>query len=261
MPAAAIPIIAGVAAGAASTLVVTTATAIAIGSAVMSATMMLTMKKPSLGDYRSASERSQVLRAAASDKTCVYGRVISSGLLSFAAEEPGEQDEGELLHLALVLAGTKLSRIGDVWLGDDLASTYGELVAFELHADRQTCDPFMLAHCADWKEDMIGQGITWLRMSLKFNAEKFPSGLPNIKIEKFGKEVWDPRDGAWKWSANSALVILDYYRSWLQVPDDEIRMDEFIVAANICDELVSLPNGKTEPRYTTNVELDRKSVV
>lgn len=256
MPAAAIPVIAGVAAGAASTLVVTTATAIAIGSAVMSATMMLTMKKPSLGDYRSASERSQVLRAAASDKTCVYGRVISSGLLSFAAEEPGEQDEGELLHLAIVLAGTKLSRIGDVWLGDDLASTYGELVSFELHADRQTCDPFMLAHCADWKEDMIGKGITWLRMSLKFNAEKFPSGLPNIKFEKFGKEVWDPRDGRWKWSANSALVILDYYRSWLKVPDDEIRMDEFITAANICDELVSLPNGKTEPRYTTNVEFD-----
>ena len=27
-----------------------------------------------------------MLRAAASDKTCVYGRVISSGLLSFAAE-------------------------------------------------------------------------------------------------------------------------------------------------------------------------------
>ncbi|WP_421228448.1 phage tail tip protein J-related protein [Aeromonas jandaei] len=256
MPAAAIPVIAGIAAGAASTLVVTTATAIAIGSAVMSATMMLTMKKPSLGDYRSASERSQVLRAAASDKSCVYGRVISSGLMSFAAEEPGEQDEGEWLHMALVLAGTKLSRIGNVWLGDDLASTYGDLVSWELHTDRQTCDPFMLERCADWKEDMIGQGITWLRMSLKFNAEKFPSGLPNIKIEKFGKTVWDPRDGAWKWSDNPALVILDYYRSWLKVPDDELRINDFIVAANICDEMVTVSGGKMEPRYTINAEFD-----
>jgi hypothetical protein len=256
MPAAAIPIIAGVAAGAGSALFVTTATAIAIGSAVMSATMMLTMKKPSLGDYRSASERSQVMRAAASDKSCVYGRVISSGLLSIAAEEAGEQDEGEWLHLALVLAGTKLTRIGDLWLGDDLVGTYGGLVSWELHADRQTCDPFMLEKCADWKEDMIGQGITWLRLSLKFDAEKFPAGLPNIKVEKFGKEVWDPRDGKWKWSDNSALVILDYYRSWLQVPDDEIRMDEFIVAANICDEIVTVADGKVEPRYTTNVEFD-----
>jgi len=197
MPAAFIPVIAGAAAGVGSALVVSTATAIAIGSAVMSATMMLTMKKPSLGDYRSASERSQVLRAAASDKSCVYGRVISSGLMSW-------------LHLALVLAGTKLTRIGDLWLGDDLVGTYGDLVSWELHADRQTCDPYMLEKCADWKEDMIGQGITWLRLSLKFNAEKFPAGLPNIKVEKFGKEVWDPRDNQWKWSDNPALVILDY---------------------------------------------------
>ncbi|MBV7439068.1 DUF1983 domain-containing protein [Aeromonas sp. sif2416] len=256
MPAAAIPLIAGVAAGAASTLVVTTATAIAIGTAVASATMMLTAKTPSMADYRSASERNQVLRAAASDKTCVYGRVVSSGLLSFAAEQAGEQDEGELLHLALVIAGHKLSRIGGLWLGDDPIGDFSDLVSYELHADRQTCDPFMLAKCADWKEDMIGQGITWLRISLKFDAQKFPSGLPNIKVEKFGKEVWDPRDSKWKWSDNVALIILDYYRSWLKVPDDEIRMNEFIVAANICDELLTRPDGTLEPRYTANFEFD-----
>lgn len=256
MPAVAIPIIAGVAAGAGSALVVTTATAIAIGTAVASATMMITAKKPSLGDYRSASERSQILRAAASDKTCTYGRVISSGLMSFAAEQAGEQDEGEWLHIALVLAGHKLSRIGNIWLGDDLVGTFGELVSYELHADRQTCDPFMLANCADWRSDMIGRGITWLRISCKFDAEKFPAGLPNIKVEKFGKEVWDPRDGKWKWSANAALVILDYYRSWLKVPDDEIRLDEFIQAANLCDERVTIPGGGTEARYTINMEFD-----
>ncbi|MBP8153511.1 MAG: hypothetical protein KAX85_08295, partial [Aeromonas sp.] len=230
--------------------------ALSIGTAVATATMMLTTKKPSLSDYRSASERSQVLRAAASDKTCVYGRVISSGLLSFAAEQAGEQDEGEWLHLALVIAGHKLSRVGDIWLGDDLIGTFSDLVSYELHADRKTCDPFMLAKCADWKEDMIGQGITWLRLSLKFDPQKFPAGLPNIKVEKFGKEVWDPRDSKWKWSDNVALVILDYYRSWLNVPDDEIRMNEFIVAANICDELVTRPDGTREPRYTANVEFD-----
>lgn len=259
MPAAAVPLIAGAAAGAgayAAVTAVTVSMALSIGTAVATVTMMLTTKKPSLSDYRSASERSQVLRAAASDKTCVYGRVVSSGLLSFAAEQAGEQDEGEWLHLALVLAGTKLTRIGDLWLGDDLVGTYGDLVSWELHADRQTCDPYMLEKCADWKEDMIGQGITWLRLSLKFNAEKFPAGLPNIKVEKFGKEVWDPRDNKWKWSDNPALVILDYYRSWLQVPDDEIRIEEFIVAANICDEIVTVADGKVEPRYTINAEFD-----
>ncbi|MCY9821144.1 phage tail tip protein J-related protein [Aeromonas media] len=259
MPAAAVPLIAGAAAGAGAYAAVTAVTvgmALSIGTAVATATMMLTTKKPSLSDYRSASERSQVLRAAASDKTCIYGRVISSGLLSFAAEQAGEQDEGEWLHLALVLAGHKLSRIGNLWLGDDLIGEFSDLVSYELHADRNTCDPFMLAKCADWKEDMIGLGITWLRLSLKFDPQKFPAGLPNIKVEKFGKEVWDPRDGKWKWSDNVALVILDYYRSWLKVPDDEIRMNEFIIAANICDELVTRPDGTLEPRYTANVEFD-----
>ncbi|MFM5247336.1 phage tail tip fiber protein [Aeromonas caviae] len=256
MPAVAIPVIAGVAAGAGSSLVVSTATAIAIGTAVASATMMITAKKPSLGDYRSASERSQILRAAASDKTCIYGRVVSSGLMSFAAEQKGEQEEGEWLHVALVISGHKLSRIGDIWLGDDLIGTFGDLVSYELHVDRQTCDPFMLANCADWQDDMIGQGITWLRISFKFDAEKFPAGLPNIKIEKFGKEVWDPRDGQWKHSRNAALVILDYYRTWLSVPDDELRLDEFVQAANICDELVAIPGGGTEPRYSLDVEFD-----
>ena len=258
MPPVAIPIIAGVAAGAGAyaATTITVATAISIGMAVASATMMLTVKKPSLGDYRSASERSQVLRAAASDKTCVYGRVISSGLMSFAAEQAGEQDEDEWLHLALVLAGHELSSIGNIWLGDDLVGTFGGLVSWELHANRQTCDPFMLANCADWQADMIGQGITWLRISFKFDAEKFPAGLPNIKVEKFGKTVWDPRDGQWKWSRNAALVILDYYRSWLNVPDDELRLDEFIQAANICDELVAIPGGGTEPRYCLDVEFD-----
>ncbi|HGY1052582.1 TPA: DUF1983 domain-containing protein [Aeromonas salmonicida subsp. pectinolytica] len=259
MPVAAVPIIAGVAAGAGAYAAVTAVTigmALSIGTAVATATMMLTAKTPSMADYRSASERNQVLRAAASDKTCVYGRVVSSGLLSFAAEQAGEQDEGEWLHLALVIAGHKLSRIGDIWLGDDPISDFSEVVSFELHADRQTCDPFMLAKCADWKEDMIGQGITWLRISLKFDAQKFPAGLPNIKVEKFGKEVWDPRDSKWKWSDNVALIILDYYRSWLKVPDDEIRMNEFIVAANISDELLTRPDGTHEPRYTANFEFD-----
>ncbi|MGL6585463.1 phage tail tip protein J-related protein [Aeromonas hydrophila] len=256
MPAAAAPIIAGVAAGAGAATVVTVSTAIAIGTMVASATMMIMAKKPSLGDYRGAGERSQVLRAAASDKTCTYGRVISSGLLSFYAEEPGTQSNGEWAHLALVLAGHKLSRTGDIWLGDDLIGEFAGFASYEVHADRQTADPFMLAKCEDWREDMIGKGITWLRLSLKFNAEKFPGGLPNIRVEKFGKEVWDPRDGKWKWSQNAALIILDYYRSWLQVPDDEIRLNEFIVAANICDELVPIPGGGSEPRYTINFEFD-----
>lgn len=47
----------------------------------------------------------------------------------------------------------------------------------------------------------------WLRVSLKFNAEKFPAGIPNIKVEKQGRAVYDPRTGLTGYSNNAALVI------------------------------------------------------
>ncbi|MFQ2255806.1 hypothetical protein ACK33C_22565, partial [Aeromonas hydrophila] len=257
MPPVIVPVLVGIAAGSAAFAAgVVLTTAYAIGAMASMAAMMLTTKTPSFSDFRGASERSQVLRAASASKVAVYGRVISSGLLSNAKEQVGDQTDGELIYLALTIAGHKINGLGRIWLGDDLIETFGELASYELHNDRQTCDPYMLANCPNWREDMIGQGIAWVRLTLKFNAEKFPSGLPNIKMEKFGAEVWDPRDNKVKLTDNAALVILDYYRRWLKVPDDELRMNEFIIAANICDELITLKDGTKEKRYAINGEFD-----
>ncbi|WP_339023806.1 phage tail tip protein J-related protein [Aeromonas salmonicida] len=257
MPPVIVPVLVGVAAGAAAfTAGAVLTMAYAIGAMASMATMMLTTKTPSFSDFRGASERSQVLRAASSSKVAVYGRVISSGLLSNAKEQVGDQTDGELIYLALTIAGHKINGLGKIWLGDDLIETFGELASYELHNDRQTCDPYMLANCPNWREDMIGQGIAWVRFTFKFDAEKFPSGLPNIKMEKFGAEVWDPRDNKVKLTDNAALVILDYYRRWLKVPDDELRINEFIIAANICDEMITLKDGTQEKRYAINGEFD-----
>lgn len=256
MPQAVIPVVVGLAAGAGSALFVSTATAIAIGTAAMSATMMLTTKTPSLGDYTSASERSQLLRAAAAPKVACYGRVVSSVLMSFAEEETGEQKEGEWLHLAVVLAGHEIDRLGKILVGEDEVTTFGDLITYTFHNNPTEADAFLLEHCPSWKPDMIGRGLAWLRISYKSNFEKFPAGLPNLRIEKFGRRVYDPRDGQTKWTDNAALIILDYYRHWLKTPDDEINLEEFKVAANICDEIVTRPDGLTEARYTINGEFD-----
>jgi len=256
MPQAVIPVVVGLAAGAGSALFVSTATAIAIGTAAMSATMMLTTKTPSLGDYTSASERSQLLRAAAAPKVACYGRVVSSVLMSFAEEETGEQKEGEWLHLAVVLAGHEIDRLGKILAGEDEVTTFGDLITYTFHNNPTEADAFLLEHCPSWKSDMIGRGLAWLRISYKSNFEKFPAGLPNLRIEKFGRRVYDPRDGQTKWTDNAALIILDYYRHWLKTPDDEINLEEFKVAANICDEIVTRPDGLTEARYTINGEFD-----
>lgn len=253
MPAA-IPIIATVAAGAAASYQYY-GIAMAITVAAQVATQALT-KKPSIDSYRDTSERKQVLRAAASAKTVVYGRTTAAGTLFFSEEQPGQQDDGEMLHLAVALAGHSLSSIGTVWLGDEPISSYPEYASFQLHTNRQTADPFMLSNCPSWKNDMIGKGITWLRVSLKFSAEKFPSGIPNIKVEKFGRVVYDPRTGLTGYSNNAALVILDYYRNYLKVPDSDINWDQFQEAANICDEDVITGGNTVERRYTINGEFD-----
>ncbi|EBQ7064866.1 DUF1983 domain-containing protein [Salmonella enterica] len=253
MPAA-IPIVATVAAGIAAANEAY-AIAMAITIAAQVATQMLT-KKPSIGGYRDVAERKQVLRAAASPKTVVYGRTVSAGTLFFSEEEKGDQTDGEWLHLAITMAGHPLSGVGTIYLGDDDIGSYPDNATYEVHNDRQTADPFMLQNCPSWKEDMIGKGISWLRVSLKFNAEKFPSGIPNIKVEKTGRKVYDPRTGRTEYSNNLALCVLDYYRNYLKVPDADINWDQFQEAANICDETVTNGDGTTEKRYTLNGEFD-----
>ncbi len=238
-------------------------TTTALGIALMSAgvavqvagSLIFKPKIPSM-DYRDTSERKQMLRSPSASETVIIGKTIASGLLFFAEEEEGEQDENEKITLALALAGHPIDRIGKIWLGDDLVGTFGDKASWELHNDRKDADPFMLKNCPSWKEDMIGRGMAWLRVTLTFDQEKFPYGLPNVKCEIWGKKLFDPRTGETKWSNNGALVILDYYRDYLKVPDSDIDFESFKQAADLCDESVSNADGDSELRYTLNGAYD-----
>ena len=236
---------------------IATGVALAIGMTATVAGALLT-KTPNtnFNAYKGQQERKQVLRAAAAARTVVYGTTVASGVMTFAEEQPGDQDEDELLHMALVVASHPLEGIGDIWLGDDLIQTFEQYVSWEFHNDRQTVDPFMRDNCPSWKDDMIGKGIAWLRISFKFNAEKFPSGLPNIKLLKRGRRVYDPRSGYTVFSDNAALVILDYFRTYLKRSDEHVNWEQFKEAANICDEYVSNADGSTERRYRINGEFE-----
>ena len=224
---------------------------IAAGIATQFAGSMLFKDKLPSG-YRDQSERKQILRSAVAPETIIVGKTVCSGLLFFAEEEKGDQTENERLFMALAIAAHKVDRIGKIWLNDDLISEFGDKADYEFHNSRTDCDPYMLKNAPSWKEDMIGDGLAWLRLTLKYDAEKFPYGVPNVKVEVWGKQIYDPRTGKTVWSNNGALVILDYYRSYLSVPDSDIDFEAFKVAADLCDELVMTPEGNTEPRYTIN---------
>ncbi|QPN88012.1 phage tail tip fiber protein [Proteus vulgaris] len=234
-----------------------------LGIALMSAGIVVQVagslifkpKIPSM-NYRDTSERKQMLRSPSASETVIVGKTVASGLLFFAEEEPGEQEENEKITLALALAGHSIDRVGKIWLGDDLIETFGDKASWELHNDRKDADPFMLKNCPSWKEDMIGRGMAWLRVTLTFDQEKFPYGLPNVKCEIWGKKLFDPRTGKTEWSNNGALVILDYYRDYLKVPDSDIDFESFKQSADLCDESVSDAENGSERRYTLNGAYD-----
>lgn len=225
---------------------------IAAGIATQAAGAMIYKDKMPSMNYRDQSERKQMLRSSTAPETIIVGKTVCSGLLFFAEEERGEQDENERLFMALALAAHKVDHIGRIWLNDDLIGTFGDKAGYEFHNSRTDCDPYMLKNAPSWKEDMIGDGLAWLRLTLRYDAEKFPYGVPNVKVEVWGKQLFDPRTNKTIWSNNGALVVLDFYRGYLGVPDADIDFESFKVAADLCDEPVVSPEGIAEPRYTIN---------
>lgn len=201
--------------------------------------------------YRSQQDRQKLLRSSAAPCSVVYGKTRASGLLAFL-----EQDKDRTLHCAIVLANHPLEGVEDILIDGNPISSYGDLVTWELHNDRQTSDPFMGTHCPSWSPDMIGRGISWLRASFRFDPNKFPFGLPNVTLVKVGKKCYDPRIGKEVYTNNAALVILDYLRTYLKCPDETINWESFKEAANICDEAVKNADGTSERRYTINGEFD-----
>ncbi|MBQ0327037.1 DUF1983 domain-containing protein [Providencia rettgeri] len=225
---------------------------IVAGIAVQAASTFIFQEKMPSMRYRDQSERKQMLRSAVAPETVVVGKTVCSGLLFFAEEEKGDQTDGERLFMSIALAAHPIHKIGRIWLNDDLIETFGDKVSYEFHNGRTTSDPYLLKHAPSWKDDMIGENLAWLRLTLKYDAEKFPYGVPNVKVEMWGKEVYDPRVGKEIWTDNGVLLALDYYRSYLNVPDLEINFNEFKTAADLSYEPVVTPEGNTEPRYTIN---------
>ena len=225
---------------------------IVAGIAVQAASAFIFKDKVPGSGYRDQSERKQMLRSASAPETVVVGKTMMSGLLFFAEEEEGEQDENEELYMALAIASHPIHKLGQIYFNDDKIEDLGDNAQYEFHNGRTEADPYLLKHAPSWKEDMIGRGLAWLRLTLRFDQEKFPYGVPNVKSELWGKEIYDPRTEKTAWSNNGALVILDYYRHYLGVPDSDIDWDAFKSAADICDETVQTPDGKSEPRYTLN---------
>ncbi|HEX6828802.1 MAG TPA: hypothetical protein VF104_07470, partial [Burkholderiales bacterium] len=146
----------------------------------------------------------------------------------------------------------------------------GTLVRVNKHlgAADQTADADLVAEAeGQWTADHRLRGIAYLYARLEFdyreNINAFPSGVTNVSALVKGRNVYDPRTETTAWADNFALCVLDYLIGTVSIEGgtepigvgatlDEIDVESFIAAANICDEEIEIAAGGTERRYTCN---------
>lgn len=116
-------------------------------------------------------------------------------------------------------------------------------------------------------ENARGDGVATVLASIKNPATVdlfttvYPNGRPLIRVTIEASVVWDPRDASqsredpltWEYSDNVALCLLDYLLStdgfgmpWTSISP---AIDDWILAADICDEEVEVAGGSTVRRY------------
>lgn len=100
-----------------------------------------------------------------------------------------------------------------------------------------------------WTASDVGVSTTYVYVRLKYVTDIYGQiGIPNISVILRGKKVYDPRSGLTVWSENPALCTADYLkdtRFGLRASPSEIVDAELIIAANICDEDVTIINSGT----------------
>jgi hypothetical protein len=194
----------------------------------------------------------QTVRSSKAPVRFILGRVSTGGVLVWAQEQSGDQGEGEWLHLVYVLCEGAIDALENIYLGEEEIGAFGPLASYELVVNPTQVNAFLKANCPDWKDSQIGRGLSYVRVSLRYSAEKFPSGIPDTRFVVRGRnDIYDPRTGAAGYSANTALHLLWFLRNRCNVPDDEIVFETFASAANVCDEGVTNADGSTSQRYRT----------
>ncbi|RML58272.1 Host specificity protein J [Pseudomonas syringae pv. pisi] len=195
----------------------------------------------------------QTVRSSKAPIRFILGRVSTGGVLVWAQEQSGTLTEGEQIHLVYVLCEGAIDGLENIYLGEEEIGSFGEFASYELIVNPTEVNAFLKANCQDWKDSQIGRGLSYVRITLKYSAEKFPSGIPDTRFVVRGRnDIYDPRTGNNIYTANTALHILWFLRNRCNVPDDEIIFETFASAANVCDEALTNADGSVSQRYRTS---------
>jgi len=233
-----------------------------ITSLVLSGLQKLIAPKPPKNSGQSLTQNSgitQQVRQPVITRKPVYGEIRRSGGLIFM----GVSDTNKYLHMIIELSPHEVSEIGEVWLndysippdaldanGNVISGRYEGIIRIRKHLGTasQTADTYLMAECPQWTANHRLRGIAYIYVRLKWDQDKFPSGLPNISAWVKGKKVYDPRTTLTAYSENPALILNDYLQDpifGLGAASSEVDETYVIAAANVCDEFVTVTNNLT----------------
>ncbi|WP_256573710.1 DUF1983 domain-containing protein [Pseudomonas sp. B10(2017)] len=222
----------------------------ALAGAAMAFYVASQQDKLDTGSLRTSEPSSQTLRSSKAAARYVLGRVSTGGVLAWGQEQPGDQTDGEWLHMVYVLSEGEIDGLEDIFLGEEVVQAYGEHASYELVTNPTQVNAFLKANSPDWRDTQIGRGLSFVRLSFKYSAEKYPSGIPDVRFVLRGRrDIYDPRTGTAGYSENTALHILWFLRNRCGVPDDEIVFASFANSASVCDEMLANADGSTSARY------------
>lgn len=222
-------------------------------------------KAQAAGASAGVTGRNVTVREPVRAMELVYGRVRKGGVITFLHAEGGQ------LHMVIALAAHRVQSIGAIYfdgeLAVDAAGTIQPRYASKLRIEKalgdanQSAFPLLRADLPQlWTAAHRMRGVAGIALRLTFDADVYPSGIPNIAVDLDGKnDILDPRTGLRAWSDNAALCLADYMSLSPMISigaeigaADGIDTDALIEAANICDETVARIGGGSEKRYTCN---------
>jgi hypothetical protein len=258
--------IAGFVIGLGASAAVATVVGIAVAAVTFVGVSMLAAKllAPKMPVYADLDGRGTMTRNAIAARQIVYGQCKVSGPIVFMSESG---TKNEFLHIVVCVAGHQVEEIGDVYFNEDLvlsgagdgagSGVFSSCNIYKhLGTTTQTVDTVLSAALpALWDSTHRLQGIAYIYVRLRYSAEVFPGGIPNISAIVKGKLVYDPATTLTAYSSNPALCLRDYLTdSDLGMGMTSAEIDDAAVttAATACDVLVDhLPSGQ-EKRYECN---------
>ena len=222
----------------------------AVAGAAMAFYVASQQDKLDTGSLRASEPSSQTLRSSKAAARYVLGRVSTGGVLAWGQEQAGDQTDGEWLHMVYVLSDGEIDALEEIFLGEETVQAYGEHASYELVTNPTQVNAFLKANSPDWRDTQIGRGLSFVRLSFRYSAEKYPSGIPDVRFVLRGRrDIYDPRTATTGYSENTALHILWFLRNRCGVPDDEIVFSSFANSASVCDEMLANADGSTSARY------------